>query len=313
MTELPITLAPIISTAELRALGYSSQTTQKLIRTRALIPLARGWYSPQQPPTPEIRHRLITLAAMRTLGAGCVASHYSALLQRDLPIYDADLTTVHLSRVARGRPVTRRGLVVHRPIPAEAVVGPQIHLGLAIAQNGIVCGPMACLIAADAALHRGLLTREDLSQALDWVRGHPNTGQLDAFLRRADARSESPGETRLRYAFHLMGHRVIPQSLIRDGSFCARVDFQLVDAKVIVEFDGLVKYGRGEEADGQPSGRDALVAEKVREDRLRELGYEVVRVTWAELANLPALARRMRAAINRAQARRGTGQRSQSA
>lgn len=30
-------------------------------------------------------------------------------------------------------------------------------------------------------------------------------------------------------------------------------------------------------------GRQALVAEKRREDRLRDLGFQVVRVTWAEL------------------------------
>jgi hypothetical protein len=44
----------------------------------------------------------------------------------------------------------------------------------------------------------------------------------------------------------------------------------------VVEFDGLVRY-RGD------GGSDVVVAEKLREDRIRSIGYEVLRVTWREL------------------------------
>ena len=44
---------------------------------------------------------------------------------------------------------------------------------------------------------------------------------------------------------------------------------------MVVEFDGAVKYQTG---DGS-----VLFREKQREDRLRELGFEVVRVIWSEL------------------------------
>ncbi|MGN6634350.1 MAG: hypothetical protein ACTHJ6_02650 [Oryzihumus sp.] len=44
----------------------------------------------------------------------------------------------------------------------------------------------------------------------------------------------------------------------------------------MVEFDGLVRY-RGD------GGSDVVVAEKLREDRIRSIGYEVLRVTWREL------------------------------
>ena len=59
------------------------------------------------------------------------------------------------------------------------------------------------------------------------------------------------------------------------GVVGARVDL-LVGDRVVVEFDGLVKYEGAE-------GRAALAAEKRREDWLRSLGYEVVRLTWADL------------------------------
>lgn len=65
---------------------------------------------------------------------------------------------------------------------------------------------------------------------------------------------------------------------IRDdlGRFVARVDFLFRELNLIVEFDGALKYAGAD-------GREALIAEKRREDALRRLGYRVVRLTWADL------------------------------
>ena len=60
----------------------------------------------------------------------------------------------------------------------------------------------------------------------------------------------------------------------------------------------MVKY---EGADG----RAALAAEKRREDRLRALGFEVVRLTWADLDHPEVVDRLVRSALDRA-AGRGT-------
>ena len=62
---------------------------------------------------------------------------------------------------------------------------------------------------------------------------------------------------------------------------------------MVVEFDGLVKYA------GQ-QGRAALAAEKARESAIVDLGYEVVRLVWADLANPAEVARRIRTAHARA-------------
>lgn len=56
----------------------------------------------------------------------------------------------------------------------------------------------------------------------------------------------------------------------------ARVDFLFRAQRTIVEFDGLVKYGGAD-------GRQALIDEKRREDALRSLGYQLVRLTWRDL------------------------------
>lgn len=64
---------------------------------------------------------------------------------------------------------------------------------------------------------------------------------------------------------------------VRDGQgLIGRVDFMFRAQRTIVEFDGAVKY------DGS-DGRRELVREKRREDRLRAGGYQVVRLTWADL------------------------------
>lgn len=60
-----------------------------------------------------------------------------------------------------------------------------------------------------------------------------------------------------------------------------------------MEFDGLLKYA---------SPADVR-AEKAREDRLRELGYEVVRLTWQDLADPVGVHAKVRAAFARAAAR----------
>jgi very-short-patch-repair endonuclease len=99
-----------------------------------------------------------------------------------------------------------------------------------------------------------------------------------SLLSLVDGRSESVGESRLRVHLSALGIPVVPQVVIRDGSggVVARVDLWVEGTGVVVEFDGRVKHTEG--------GPDALFAEKRREDRLRRLGYVVVRVTWSDLA-----------------------------
>jgi hypothetical protein len=51
------------------------------------------------------------------------------------------------------------------------------------------------------------------------------------------------------------------------------------------------------------NGREALAVEKAREDRLRALGYEFVRLTWTDLSRPAKVDRLLRLAIARAWAR----------
>jgi very-short-patch-repair endonuclease len=82
------------------------------------------------------------------------------------------------------------------------------------------------------------------------------------------------------------------------------VDFLFEMQRTIVEVDGRAKYR---------NDPDSLFQEKLREDRLREAGFEVTRLIWAELVGPPrAVAHKIRAAFTRA-ARRGAPQADSSA
>jgi very-short-patch-repair endonuclease len=87
------------------------------------------------------------------------------------------------------------------------------------------------------------------------------------------------------------------QVVIRDehGRLVGRVDF-LLSGQLIVEFDGAQKYGEGAEA---------ILAEKVREDRLRARGYRVVRTSWGDLDHPRATADRIRGHQNSTDRRAG--------
>lgn len=101
---------------------------------------------------------------------------------------------------------------------------------------------------------------------------------------------EWSGESGLRTILLLLGYQVRPQfHITEDGEFVARVDFYLPELGVVVEFDGAVKYDGAE-------GREALVREKAREDRIRRLGYGVVRITWSQLYRPELIRERVEAA-----------------
>lgn len=74
-----------------------------------------------------------------------------------------------------------------------------------------------------------------------------------------------------------------PQQDIFDenGQFVARVDFCWKEQRTIGEYDGKIKYGKLRKP-GQ-SLEDAIFAEKLREDSLRDLGWQIVRWIWADL------------------------------
>ncbi|MFZ1286441.1 MAG: hypothetical protein WAR57_05315 [Candidatus Phosphoribacter sp.] len=154
----------------------------------------------------------------------------------------------------------------------------------------------SAVVALDAAVRQRLCT---LAEVAAVVARHEagcrvGIGRARRLLDLVDPLAESPGESRLRLLLVTLGLTVRSQVLIHatNGRPIGRVDI-LVDDWVIVEFDGRVKYVNAA----------VLWDEKRREDALRALGYEVVRVTWADLEHPERVASLIRAARCRAAAR----------
>jgi len=238
---------------------------------------------------PSEKFRLMVRAAL--LGHPCwLASHHAALAWHGLPLHDVDLATVDVVapvRTSKKRP----GLRVHVADPTQLklandpesrAVTPSDACVLTAAASGFEAG----VVAMDAALQRRLVTSEGLRASLALRGARYGVGVARAAIDAADPKAESPGESLTRLVLVTAGLEVRSQVTIEDRhGFIGRVDL-LVGGRVVVEFDGAVKY------DGL-DGRRELMREKRREERLRDAGYRVVRVTWAELASPERLVRRV--------------------
>ena len=155
------------------------------------------------------------------------------------------------------------------------------------------------MVAADRALATGRVQIDDVVEMIGHLAPTARQGlRAQRWLRACDPLAESVGETRTRLLLIDLGHAPRSQVRVTDaaGTVMARADF-LVGSRVIVEFDGLVKYAGKD-------GREALAAEKRREDALRALGYEVVRLTWADLDHPRRVDALVRSALARASNRR---------
>jgi hypothetical protein len=86
-----------------------------------------------------------------------------------------------------------------------------------------------------------------------------------------------------------------------DGRFVGRSDFGWPDFGVLGEFDGQTKYGELLRKPGQ-TAEDVLIAEKQREDRMRELGWVVIRWMWQDLTRPEPPIDRLRQAFARGRA-----------
>ncbi len=252
---------------------------------------------------PVARHVMTARAMAGLLGNGYAVSHLSAVALHGLPVLRSDLGKVHLSLLRPGKPRADERLHVHATLPATAVVDvrgtPVVTAAVGVVQAAASAGVRAGIVAADAAMRSGV-THDELATALDIGRLGRGRRAAARVVSLADGRSESPGESWARLVMAEVG---LPapelQGLVHDesGAIVARVDFLFRAERVVVEFDGAVKYG-GPAAQGQL----ALVAEKRREDTIRRLGYVVVRLTWADLANPERVAGLVRAAIRLAAA-----------
>jgi hypothetical protein len=258
--------------------------------------------------TPDRLHRLRIEAALPQLGDRYVVSHLSAACLHRLVLLRPPGRTVQVTnpgaRSGRRRPLLQTYCAVVDPDEITTVDGyPVTTVARTLVDLARACGFEQAVVAADHALRTGRVEPPALKTVADRahrLRGIRTAHQMIAF---ADAGAESVGESRSRV---LMAREGLPTPELqfpvvgRTGAVVARTDFRWRGFNTVGEFDGAEKYGRALRP-GQRAG-DVVFQEKLREDRIRELGFTVVRWTWGELDDPPALADKIRRALARGRA-----------
>lgn len=269
----------VITTSAAERAGIPRLRLVAIAKGGELRHLVRGAWSVEQPIDGEDLHLLRTVAVLgRQKGASAATAH-SALIAWGLPVWGADLGRVHLiressatTRRSRDHTVWSAGptIVEVERDPALPVAIHCAEPAVAIVQSGVAACAETALIAADAAVGRGLVTARQLEvAAAELPMGTRGAAAIRRAMADVDGRHESPGETRAARACRELGYELEPQVWI--GPW--RVDFLLTGTKVVIEFDGKVKY----------ESKEDLLAEKRREDDLRRRGYVIVRIMWADL------------------------------
>ncbi|MGW7682091.1 type IV toxin-antitoxin system AbiEi family antitoxin domain-containing protein [Kribbella sp. NPDC054772] len=289
--------------------GYSDADLRGRVASGRWVRLTRGAYADPGSavaamPTWEQAawfHVRTARAVYHRLGGRVVVSHQSALLLHGVRVSELELRRVHVTR-RRGAGRSGGSVCQHAASPPVDTVAEIDGVQTTLAARAVVetvrgIGYPVAVSVVDQALRLRISTAQELSDALALFAGRTGIGTAARAVGFGDGRAESVGESRLRVLLADLGVPApVLQAEIRDshGRFVARVDFLLAQFGVIIEFDGALKY-----REGNPS---ALIAEKDREDRLRDLGYQVVRVGWPDLDHPAGVLQRIRRAVARSQA-----------
>jgi hypothetical protein len=303
----------VVMRSQALAAGYTEAEIDRRRRQKLWVPIRRGAYVERHvfaAMTREQLHRAMIHAVVRSLERPAVVSHVSAAVLRGLPAWGLDLSLVHMTRGDLHSPRIEGGVHHHagelRDDDVEELDGVCVTSPARTAiDTARVTAFEAAVVVTDALLHQGLVDNAAILERLDSMRDWPGTCNAGRVAEFADGRSESVGESRSRVAFELVGlPRPDLQRLITtpDGRIIGRSDFVFDGFWTIGEFDGRVKYGRLLKPGEDPG--DVVWREKQREDRIRDLGYEVGRIIWSDLSDRPAIAERFRAAFARAHKRR---------
>jgi len=226
-----------------------------------------------------------------------LVSHVSAAVLYGLPLVGRVVEQVDSLRfdVSGGR--SESSLRAHRSrLVCSAVDLDGVHVTPAVRTlvDVALTEPLVTSVAAiDAALARGLVDAEELAVELARHGRARGLVRARAAMTVSSSGSLSPLES-LSAVRMYQGHLLRPAQQVRFPSRCDghyEVDFFWRRLRLIGEADGDEKYF----LDGTDRAREAVLAEKGREDDLRDLGNGVVRWGWDEAWRPGALCRKLEA------------------
>lgn len=301
----------VILTQELLRQGFTTGEVERMVRSGELRRLRRGAYlrasEPEGSTDPwDLRapHLRLVEATVPQLHPRAALSHGSAAALHGLPLFSSMVTTVHVTRDRRGGGVCRPTLRVHgsllRDVDRSIVGG---HVVTCLSRTVIDLARTLPYEEAVAVADRGLALGAEpaeLAVHLEQARSWQGVMQARRVIAFADRRSESVGESfsrvkmvRLELPPPVLQYEILDAA----GRLIARCDFAWPARRTVGEFDGMVKYGRlrrpGETVE------EAVHREKLREDAVRDQGWEMARWGWAELSRPELIGDRLRRAFAR--------------
>ena len=207
----------VVSTRDATKLGLGPSDLRRMVKQGEIRRLIRGWYAVEPPDadrppwegedeweTARAAHRLLTIALLRSFEGRVVASHQSALVLHGVRLWKSDLTTAHLCRADDDHTRRRSRAALHpacdgKPIETDEgfltvpLATAVVQVGLCRPRSGLPPFPFESLVAADGALHDGLVTQAELRRMRS--RRTPGTPAYTACvpssLMRTDATSRS--------------------------------------------------------------------------------------------------------------------------
>jgi very-short-patch-repair endonuclease len=273
----------LVTRRQLLARDISPAVIGAAVERGRLIPRHRGVYAVGHRALPPLA---TPHAAVLAVGVGAYASHASALTIHGLVRWWPPPAEPHVTVVGREGGRRRPGIRLHRTVSLD-------RRDVTIVDGVPVIAPARSMLdiapdlsdadlerAFDEALKERILTAEQLRAMLERHPGRPGATRLgrlaDGDSRAVGADLRSDGERRLR-ALIRSARLPVPTMNARLGPY--RVDALWPDAKLIVEIDGYWFH----------STRRSFRGDHERDLELRAAGYEILRFTYEQVRDEPAL------------------------
>lgn len=295
----------IFSTRELiETHGLGKSDIRRQLRTGRLASVKRGWYQQDAPASPTERHSALVQATANDLSPETVISHVSAAVMHGIPVPYSTLECVWVTRRGGGHggnsaglrvsqaPLTDGDIVLVDGIAATALERTVLDVARTVPHKWGVAAVDAFLRLDGTAQAQDALAE----RLADESRRRGNTRARSA-VGFASPLAESPGESisRAIFAQARLPTPVLQRKIVLSDGRLAFGDFAWEAQRTVGEFDGAIKYSRDQGYGRSPE--EAFIAEKTREQKLRDVGWWFVRWGWNDLSHPDALVARIRRAF----------------
>jgi hypothetical protein len=276
------------------AAGLTDLMLRRAVKAGELVRVRHGAYVPGpvwRTLDARGRHLVKVRAVLRTHGTRVAASHHSAVAAWGMDQWRVPLAKVHVTRTDHGSGRQFDDLTHHQALVSDSDVTEVDGIRAtrpvrAALESATLLELEQALVVVCSGLRMKLFDRAELERCRASMEAWPNSLGLELVCRLADERFGSVGEVRTFLCLWRAAlPKPVPQFSVYDGDeLVGTVDFAWPELGLILEFDGKVKYEKYLRPGESPA--DAVVREKRREDRIRELtGWTVIRICWDDLAD----------------------------